>query len=163
MKRGLDDDFMGSDPVHSIVEAEAFTANSAEKWLAHPASIKALGDWAFCAGINRFVFHRYALQPWDDVRPGMSMGPWGLHYERTQTWWEQSRAWHEYLARCQFMLQQGLFVADLCFLAPESSPQRAKSPVKSSRTSAWKAPSGCNGPNPGNCGLTGSASGVPRG
>ena len=31
--------------------------------------------------------------------PGMSMGPWGLHYERAQTWWEQSRAWHEYLAR----------------------------------------------------------------
>ena len=25
-----------------------------------------------------------------NVRPGMSMGPWGLHYERTQTWWEQS-------------------------------------------------------------------------
>ena len=32
------------------------------------------------------------LQPWTnpDRAPGMSMGPWGLHYERTQTWWEQS-------------------------------------------------------------------------
>ena len=59
------------------------------------------------------------------------MGPWGLHYERTQTWWEQSKAWHEYLARCQFLLQQGLFVADICFLGPEGSPQRFKSPVKS--------------------------------
>ena len=116
-----------------ILGAEAFTAAHSEKWLGHPANIKALGDWAFCEGINRFVFHRYALQPWTnpDRPPGMSMGPWGLHYERTQTWWEQSRAWHEYLARCQFMLQQGLFVADLCFLAPESSPQRFKSPVKS--------------------------------
>ena len=114
-----------------ILGAEAFTATDAEKWLGHPGSIKALGDWAFCEGINRFVFHRYALQPWTDARPGMSMGPWGLHYERTQTWWEQSRAWHEYLARCQFLLQQGLFVADLCFLAPEMSPQRFKSPVKS--------------------------------
>jgi hypothetical protein len=116
-----------------ILGAEAFTATNEEKWQGHPANIKHLGDWAFCEGINRFVFHRYALQPWTnpDRPPGMSMGPWGLHYERTQTWWEMSRAWHEYLARCQFMLQQGLFVADLCFLAPESSPQRAKSPVKS--------------------------------
>ncbi len=96
-----------------ILGAEAFTANDGEKWLHHPASIKALGDWAFCEGINRFVFHRYALQPWRDYAPGMSMGPWGLHYERTQTWWEQSAAWHEYLARCQFMLRQGLFVADI--------------------------------------------------
>ena len=117
----------------SILGAEAFTATDAEKWQAHPGSIKAMGDWAFCAGINRFVFHRYALQPWTnpDRAPGMSMGPWGLHYERTQTWWEQSRAWHEYLARCQFMLQQGRFAADLCFLAPETSPQAFKSPIKS--------------------------------
>ena len=116
-----------------ILGAEAFTATDAEKWQAHPGSIKVMGDWAFCEGINRFVFHRYALQPWTnpDRPPGMSMGPWGLHYERTQTWWEQSRAWHEYLARCQFLLQQGLFVADLCFLAPENSPQRFHSPVKS--------------------------------
>ncbi|MFA6564781.1 MAG: glycosyl hydrolase [Verrucomicrobiia bacterium] len=116
-----------------ILGAEAFTATNLEKWQGHPAAIKHIGDWAFCEGINRFVFHRYALQPWTnpDRPPGMSMGPWGLHYERTQTWWEMSRAWHEYLSRCQFMLQQGLFVADLCFLAPESSPQRFKSPVKS--------------------------------
>jgi hypothetical protein len=107
-----------------IIGAEAFTATDGEKWQLHPAAIKALGDWAFCEGINRFVFHRYALQPWDDLPPGISMGPWGLHYERTQTWWEQSGAWHEYLARCQFMLRQGLFVADLCYLQPEGSPQR---------------------------------------
>ena len=113
-----------------ILGAEAFTATDGEKWQGHPALIKDLGDWAFCEGINRFVFHRYALQPWNDARPGMSMGPWGLHYERTQTWWEQSKAWHEYLARCQYVLQQGKFVADLCVLEPEMSIQRFKSPVK---------------------------------
>ncbi len=107
-----------------ILGAEAFTANDQEKWLHHPATIKTLGDWAFCEGINRFVFHRYALQPWRDREPGMSMGPWGLHYERTQTWWEQSAAWHQYLARCQYLLRQGLFVADICFLQPEGSPRR---------------------------------------
>ncbi len=113
-----------------ILGAEAFTATDLEKWQHHPASIKALGDWAFCEGVNRFVFHRYALQPWLERRPGMSMGPWGLHYERTQTWWESSRPWHEYLARCQFLLQQGLFVADVCYLEPENSPQRFEPPLQ---------------------------------
>lgn len=111
-----------------ICGAEAFTATDAEKWRGHPGNVKDLGDWAFCEGINRFVFHRYAAQPWTNRAPGMSMGPWGLHYERTQTWWEQSRAWHEYLARCQFLLQQGLFVADIAYLQPEGSPRRFTPP-----------------------------------
>ena len=106
-----------------IVGAEAFTACDSERWQGHPAIIKDLGDWAFCEGINRFVFHRYAMQPWLNVKPGMTMGPWGLHYERTQTWWEMSKAWHEYLARCQYLLRQGLFVADVCYLGAEASPQ----------------------------------------
>jgi hypothetical protein len=53
----------------------------------------------------------------------MTMGPWGQHYERTQTWWEWLRPWHDYLARCQFLLRQGRFVADLCYLQAESPPQ----------------------------------------
>jgi hypothetical protein len=114
-----------------ILGAEAFTATDGEKWLGHPAYIKDLGDWAFCEGINRFVFHRYAMQPWTnpDRAPGMSMGPWGLHYERTQTWWEQSKAWHEYLARCQYLLQQGMYVADVCYLQPEGAPRRFAPPA----------------------------------
>jgi hypothetical protein len=113
-----------------IVGAEAFTASEAEKWLYHPYAVKGYGDWAFCEGINRFVIHRYAQQPWTnpDRAPGMSMGPFGLHYERTQTWWNQSRAWHEYLARCQYLLRQGQFVADICYVAPERSPQHWKAP-----------------------------------
>ncbi len=106
-----------------IVGAEAFTAGSEERWQHHPATLKALGDQAFCEGINRFVFHRYAMQPWTDYRPGMTMGPWGVHYERTQTWWEWTSPWHEYLSRCQFLLRQGLFVADICYLQAETSPQ----------------------------------------
>jgi hypothetical protein len=108
----------------TIIGAEAFTATWDEKWLGHPGNIKEVGDWAFCEGINRLVFHCYAAQPWLDRAPGMTMGHWGLHYERTQTWWEQSKAWHEYLARCQFLLRQGLFVADVAYLQPEGSPRR---------------------------------------
>ena len=64
-----------------ILGAESFTAGDRERWQQHPGSIKALGDRAFTEGVNRFVFHRYAMQPWLNYRPGMTMGPWGLHYE----------------------------------------------------------------------------------
>jgi hypothetical protein len=108
-----------------IVGAEAFTSNRNEKWRGHPANIKARGDRVFCGGANRFIIHRYAMQPWaEDRRPGMSMGPYGLHYERTQTWWEDSHAWHQYVARCQYLLRQGMFVADVLSLHPEEPMQR---------------------------------------
>ena len=111
-----------------VIAAESFTSMPGEDWLAHPATLKPLGDWALCAGINRVVFHRYAMQPWMDRAPGMTMGPFGVHYERTQTWWEESKGWHEYLTRCQFMLRQGMFVADLCYLQPEGAPMRFRPP-----------------------------------
>ena len=101
-----------------VIGAEAFTADAHEQWKFHPAIIKSLGDYIFSLGINRFVIHRFAHQPWLDRAPGAVMGPWGLHYERTNTWWEMSTAWHTYLARCQFMLRQGLPVADLLYLRP---------------------------------------------
>ncbi|MDR0609877.1 MAG: hypothetical protein LBG58_07195 [Planctomycetaceae bacterium] len=106
-----------------IIGAEAFTATNQERWLKHPGTIKSLGDKAFAEGINRFVFHRYSFQPWRDIKPGLMMGPWGIHYERTQTWWSLTPVWHEYLSRCQFMLRQGDFVADIAYVEAEDSPQ----------------------------------------
>ena len=91
-----------------IVAAESFTSTDAERWQAYPGAMKALGDWAFSSGVNRIVVHRSQHQPWLDRRPGMTMGPYGVHWERTQTWWEMVDAYHEYLARCQFVLRQGL-------------------------------------------------------
>ncbi len=108
-----------------ITGAESFTSRDNERWLAHPANMKSLGDKAFCNGINRFIIHRYAMQPWiEDRRPGMTMGPWGVHFERTQTWWEDSKAWNEYIARCQYMLRQGTFVADILSIQSEEPKTR---------------------------------------
>lgn len=112
-----------------LVSAEAFTADEKEMWLKHPAQLKALGDFEMCQGIHRFVFHRYAHQPWLDKAPGATMGPWGLHYERTNTWWEMSSGWHTYLARCQSMLTRGNFSADIAYLRPEEPNQRNMVPV----------------------------------
>jgi hypothetical protein len=105
-----------------VVPAEAFTSEVKEGFSLHPGAMKAQADWAFCLGINRLVFHRFAHQPWPHYAPGMTMGPYGAHYERTQTWWPMAGAWHEYLARCQTLLQRGRPVADILYLAPEGAP-----------------------------------------
>jgi hypothetical protein len=108
---------------HPVIAAESFTADPKDgRWQNYPYRLKPLGDLAFTEGINRFVFHRYSAQPWLNRAPGMTMGPYGIHYERTNTWFEQSRAWVSYLARCQALLQSGLFVADIARLGTENAP-----------------------------------------
>jgi hypothetical protein len=103
--------------------AESFTATpDMASWRNDPYGIKALGDLRFCDGLNRIVFHRYAAQP-DDRKPGVTMGPWGLNFERTQTWWEPGAAWITYLSRCQHMLARGLFVGDVCYFYGEGVPR----------------------------------------
>jgi hypothetical protein len=101
----------------SVVGAEAFTSRfDIDRFTLDPAALKADGDAQFCEGITRFIFHRFAHQPWLDKAPGMTMGPWGLHFDRTVTWWEPGRAWIDYLTRCQHLLQSGKPVTDiLCF------------------------------------------------
>ncbi len=116
-----------------VVAAESFTSGDPERWQAYPGAMKSLGDWAFTAGVNRIVFHRYQHQPYLDRQPGMTMGPYGVHWERTQTWWDMVGAYHAYLARCQFVLRQGLQVADICYLAPEGSPQVFRPPASAMR------------------------------
>lgn len=106
-----------------VVGAESFTASpEVGRWQNDPYSMKALGDAVYCMGVNRYIFHRYAQQPWLDRFPGMTMGPWGFHFDRTSTWWEQGAAWLRYVARCEFLLQQGLFVADGCYFCGEDAP-----------------------------------------
>ena len=112
-----------------VVAAESFTAGSGEAWQLYPAAMKNQGDWALCTGINRIVFHRFAHQPWLDRRPGMTMGPYGVHWDRTQTWWPMVSAYHRYLARCQFLLRQGVTVADVCYLVPEGAPHVFRPPT----------------------------------
>ena len=93
----------------NIVEAEAFTGDPADsKWNETPEWIKPIGDAAFCAGVNRFVLHRFVQQPWDDqYKPGATMGRWGTHFDRTQTWWKPGKALVDYWRRCQALLQWG--------------------------------------------------------
>ena len=109
------------------VGSEAFTAQP-KGWLRTPAFIKAQGDYAYALGINRIIYHRYAHQPWVNPSyvPGMTMGPWGMHFERTQTWWPLAKDWIMYQTRCQQLLQDGRFVADVALFCGEEAPNSLK-------------------------------------
>lgn len=107
----------------TIVGAESFTADDSRgRWLVEPYGVKALGDRMYTQGLNRCIFHRYAHQPWIGLNPGMTMGPWGMHLERTITWWGQAKSWMTYLTRCQYMLQSGRFVGDVLTFSGDDAP-----------------------------------------
>lgn len=102
------------------VFAEAFTAGF--NFRQYPASMKSRGDRMFCEGVNHFVLHLYIHQPWEDRMPGVTAW-FGMSFQRNNTWFEQSRAWVDYLRRCHYMLQQGDPVTDLCYFIGEDAPK----------------------------------------
>jgi len=112
-----------------VLSAEAFTAAPEEAWKMYPGAMKDQGDWAFCAGINRFVYHTFAHKPLGEhLRPGMTMGPYGVHWDRGQTWWPMAHEYHRYITRCQYILQQGRTIADVLYLTPEGAPHIFRPP-----------------------------------
>lgn len=112
-----------------IVGAEVFTSNNNEAWQEYPWSMKDQSDWALALGVNRFVYHTFAHKPLgDEHRPGMTMGQYGVHWDRGQTWWPMIGAYHKYISRSSHMMQQGQGVADILYLTPEGSPMVFKAP-----------------------------------
>ncbi|HWR99763.1 MAG TPA: glycosyl hydrolase, partial [Prolixibacteraceae bacterium] len=103
--------------------AEAFTMmdGDATHWALGPADMKPYANDAFCEGINRFMLHQATCQPPSDGKPGFEFCA-GQHFTPNLTWWEQSTAFFSYLSRCQYLLQQGTFVADVCFYLGERPP-----------------------------------------
>jgi alpha-L-rhamnosidase len=97
-----------------VIEAEAFTGlPDSSKWNETPHWLKTFGDEAFCAGVNRLLLHRFVHQPFSDqYKPGLAMGQWGTHFDRTQTWWKQSTGIVTYWQRCEALLQWGSVVLD---------------------------------------------------
>ncbi len=104
-----------------IAGAEAFV--TFDRWLTDPYGLKGIGDLAFANGINRYVFHTWAHHPFLDRAPGMTMGPFGVNFSRMNTWWGRpAKAYIDYLRRCQEMLQQGRYVADILYFYGEGAP-----------------------------------------
>lgn len=107
-----------------IVMAEAFSGKTIGflNYDKYPFALKDVGDRAFCAGMNRNLFLLYVHQPYEDRKPGYAFGNWQTDLSRHVTWWTMGEAWQAYLARCQGLLQEGEFAADVCYFAGEWAP-----------------------------------------
>lgn len=96
----------------SQVDMEAFT--SWRHWQDGPFELKPIADRAFCDGANHFTFHTASHNPSATDRPGWVYHA-GTHISPSIAWWPKAKPWIDYVARCSFLLQQGLFVADVCY------------------------------------------------
>ena len=103
-----------------IVSAEAFTAAN-RSFVRHPEMLKKRGDWSFTEGINHFVLHLYIHQPDDNRVPGVNAW-FSTEFNRHNTWFKKSKAYFDYLRRCQHLLQQGKYAADVCYFIGENTP-----------------------------------------
>jgi len=105
----------------NLVGAESMTSRG-PAWGWSPNSVKEVADLEFALGVNRFQIHESSHQPVPDLAPGMTLGPYGLWFNRADTWAEQAGPWVSYLARCSYLLQQGRFVADVAYFYGEEGP-----------------------------------------
>jgi hypothetical protein len=91
---------------------EAFT--SMHHWREGPRDLKPSADRAFCEGANRMVWHTWSHQPSGAGVPGWVYGA-GTHLNTSVTWWPRAKPFMDYLSRASYLLQQGLFVADVLY------------------------------------------------
>lgn len=82
-------------------------------------------DKACCEGMNRLVWHAFVCSPESEGLPGQQYFA-GTHLNPNVTWWNQSAPFFTYLNRCQFMLQQGQFVADALYYYGDHVPNFAQ-------------------------------------
>ncbi|MDR0714994.1 MAG: glycoside hydrolase family 2 [Bacteroidales bacterium] len=103
------------------VWSESFTSGG-NAYGRYPALMKRRGDWSFTEGINSTLLHLYIQQPYDNIYPGVDAG-FGNEFNRKNTWFGHIDLFTTYLKRCNFMLQQGLNVADAAYFIGEDAPK----------------------------------------
>jgi len=97
---------------HRRVHMEAFTGF--HHWASGPWFLKDSADRAFCEGMNHVVWHTATHQPPEAGKPGWVYGA-GTHLTPNLVWWPMAKPFLDYLSRCSYLLQQGLFVGDVCY------------------------------------------------
>ena len=110
---------------HIITQAEGFTTIG-PNWQEHIwDNLKPSFDKALCEGMNRLVWHAFVCSPDSTGVPGQQYFA-GTHLNPKVTWWEKSAPFFSYINRCQFLLQQGLFVADVAYYYGDHVPNFAQ-------------------------------------
>ncbi|MBZ0258572.1 discoidin domain-containing protein, partial [bacterium] len=82
---------------------------------------KPSSDHEFCSGLNMVFFHTFTCSPKEMGLPGQEYFA-GTHINPQVTWWDYSDGYINYLNRCQYMLQQGTFVADVLYYYGDHIP-----------------------------------------
>ncbi|HYO25147.1 MAG TPA: glycosyl hydrolase, partial [Lacipirellulaceae bacterium] len=103
-----------------IVLAESFTSIGPH-WEEDPQSLKPEFDRVACEGLNLVMLHTFDCSPASMGVPGQAYFA-GTHINPQVTWWRHADAFFGYLNRCQFLLQQGLPVADVLYFYGENVP-----------------------------------------
>lgn len=104
-----------------IVQAEGFTDVGPQWEETLWDNLKPTFDEQACEGLNRVVWHNFCCSPAEMGIPGQVYFA-GTHMNPNVTWWEQSGAFLGYLDRCQYLLQQGTFVADVLYYYGDNVP-----------------------------------------
>ncbi|MBP6374061.1 MAG: hypothetical protein KA325_06550 [Flavobacterium sp.] len=102
-----------------IASAEAFTDLKFSQSL---AEAKNVADYAYAFGAQEFVVCASAYQPWLDKIPGSTGGGRQYVLNRNNTYWNYSRPFWDYQARCAGLMRNGKSVADLCIYLGENAP-----------------------------------------
>ena len=103
------------------VAAESFTGGGEHLWRLAPFDMKEIGDEAFSMGVNQYVLHSFVHQPFE-VAPGLTLDRFGNHFQRHNPWYTEARGWFDYVARCQALLRQGQFIADVAYFVGDGTP-----------------------------------------
>ena len=103
------------------VSSESFTCGG-KAYSRYPRVMKQRGDLFFSEGINNSLLHVYISQKPEYKRPGLNTW-YGNEFNRNNTWYSHLDLFTDYLKRCNFMLQQGLNVVDVCYFIGEDTPK----------------------------------------
>jgi hypothetical protein len=110
---------------HPLVVAEGFTDIGLHWQESLSENLKPAFDQALCEGMNLLVWHAFVCSPAEMGIPGQQYFA-GTHFNPNSTWWSKSGAFLAYIDRCQFLLQQGGFVADACYYYGDHVPNFAQ-------------------------------------
>lgn len=87
-----------------------------------PADAKQRTDKYFSEGINNTLFHVWVHQPDLDRYPGTNAW-FGTEFNRNNTWFSHIDLFIYYTKRCNYMLRQGLNIADVAYFIGEDTPK----------------------------------------
>jgi hypothetical protein len=110
---------------HRLVLAEGFTTIGPHWQETLWDNLKPSFDRAACEGLNRLVWHAFTCSPAEMGLPGQEYFA-GTHFNPNSTWWSKSSPFLAYINRCQFLLQQGSFVADAIYYYGDHAPNFAQ-------------------------------------